>query len=67
MTEKELCNMCAEYNADVKCENKKQCPLISIIKENKELKAELRKVKKERDDLKIEKSWKTSPDLMGRY
>lgn len=46
MTKKELCEMCTEYSADVKCENKETCKLQAILTENAQLKAENGKLKK---------------------
>ena len=47
MKSKELCEMCAEYSAETKCEYKKECKLQSILTENERLKHENRKQKKE--------------------
>lgn len=46
MTEKELCKMCTEYSSDNQCEHKNECKLLKIIKENKNLKEENKKLKK---------------------
>lgn len=47
MKSKELCEMCAEYSAETKCEYKKECKMQSILTENERLKHENRKLKKE--------------------
>ena len=74
LTEKKLCMMCTEYSTEVKCEHKKDCKLLNILRENKRLKQELRQTQ---DDLKkvksnLEKSesirnWEKYPDQMGRW
>ena len=52
MKSKELCEMCAEYSAETKCEYKKECKLQSILTENERLKHENRKLKKEQKNMK---------------
>ena len=66
MTEKEICQMCAEYSIDIKCDFKDKCKLIALVKENKSLKAELKAVKKELAELKSIRSWELCPDRMGK-
>ena len=66
MTDKRLCEMCTEYSADNKCDHKDKCELLGILKEDRRLKEKLREIKKERDKLSMEKSWKNNPERMGR-
>jgi predicted RNase H-like nuclease (RuvC/YqgF family) len=66
MTKKQLCRMCTEYSADVKCEKKKECELQNILSENKKLKEEVRMLKKENENLQSKISWATHPDMMGK-
>lgn len=66
MTKKQLCKMCVEYSSDIKCDNKNNCELQNILSENKKLKEEVKRLKKENKDLLIEKSWRMSPDMMGK-
>ena len=66
MTDKELCNMCTEYSTETKCDHKKDCKLLGILRENRQLKEKLRETKKELSDLQIRKSWEDYPEMMGR-
>lgn len=66
MTDKELCNMCTEYSTETKCDHKNDCKLLGILRENRQLKEELREIKKELSDLQIRKSWEDYPEMMGR-
>ena len=66
MTRKELCEMCTEYSADTKCENKETCKLQAILTENAQLKAENVRLKKDNDDMRIRESWEKFPDMMGK-
>lgn len=66
MTDKELCSMCTEYSTETKCDHKNDCKLLGILKENRQLKEELRETKKELSDLQIRKSWEDYPEMMGR-
>lgn len=65
MTEKELCNMCTEYSKDVKCEDKKTCKLLNIVRENRRLTEENKKLKKEVYKLRIERSYMKDPNAIG--
>lgn len=58
MTQKELCEMCTEYSADTKCENKDACKLLNILKENKAL-------KKENEELRHKMSYMINPNAIG--
>lgn len=66
MTHKELCEMCTEYSADTKCENKSTCRLQAILTENTRLKEENRRLQNENKNYRIEKSWNMYPDMMGK-
>lgn len=66
MTRKELCEMCTEYSADTKCDNKDSCKLQSILTENSKLKEENRKLRKENEERRIRESWQKFPDMMGK-
>lgn len=66
MKSKELCEMCAEYSAETKCEYKKECKLQSILTENMRLKNENRKLKKRIEECEIAKRWSIYPDTMGK-
>lgn len=65
MTEKELCNMCTEYSKDVKCENKPTCKLLNIVRDNKRLTEENKKLKKEVYKLRVERSYMKDPNAIG--
>ncbi len=66
MTNNELCSMCTEYSIETKCDHKDDCKLLGILRENRQLKEELRETKKELSDLQIRKSWEDYPEMMGR-
>lgn len=66
MTRKELCEMCTEYSADIKCEYKGACKLQAILTENAKLKSEVRELKRKNNNLEVSKRWKMFPDTMGK-
>ena len=66
MIEKEICKLCDNYAVDIKCDFKDKCKLIALVRENENLKSELRAVKKELAELKMIRSWELSPERMGR-
>lgn len=66
MTSKKLCEMCMEYSTTEKCEYKNNCELQKILKENKDLKEKNKELKAKVEELEVEKSWRDSPDMMGR-
>lgn len=66
MTRKELCEMCTEYSADTKCENKETCKLQAILTENAQLKAENKKLKKDNNEMQVRERWEKFPDMMGK-
>lgn len=66
MTEKQVCEMCDNYQIDKACEIKDKCELRAIVKENKKLKEELKSVKQELKQMKIQSSWEKYPDMMGK-
>lgn len=65
MTKKEICEMCEEYNAEVKCDHEEKCKIISVLKENNKLKKENRELKKQIAELKIEKSYMINSNALG--
>ena len=66
MTEKEICKICDNYSVDIKCDFKNKCKLITLVRENRQLRAELKAVKKELAELKSIRSWELCPDRMGK-
>lgn len=66
ITHKELCEMCAEYSVNTKCENKSTCRLQAILTENARLKEENKKLRRENEDRRIRESWDKFPDMMGK-
>lgn len=66
MTRKELCEMCTEYSADTKCENKETCKLQAILTENAQLKAENKRLKKDNNEMQTRERWEKFPDMMGK-
>ena len=57
MKSKEICEMCMEYDEDKKCENKKNCKLQKLLKDNKN--------KELRGEVSFA-GWDASPDMMGK-
>ena len=66
MTRKELCEMCTEYSADTKCENKDTCKLQTILTENSRLKAEIKEYRRKNNELEARRRWDMFPDMMGK-
>lgn len=66
MTSTELCKMCTEYSICSKCEYRKSCKLQKILKGNKDLKVKNKELKAKVEELEVEKSWRDSPDMMGK-
>lgn len=57
--------MCQEYDIEHKCEMENSCKLISVLKENKELKRQVRSLKKELSDTKLKMSYMVNPNAVG--
>ena len=66
MKQKELCMMCNEYSVEDKCEHKKDCALLNILKENEQLKRENREMKKKIEEFEVRRRWELFPDAMGK-
>ena len=66
MTSKKLCEMCTEYSAGEKCEYKNTCELQKILSENKKLREDNKELRAKVEELEVEKSWRDSPDMMGK-
>ena len=65
MKEIELCEMCAEYSKGEKCENKANCKLLAILKENKILKQKNKKLKDENANLSMKMSYMVDSNAIG--
>lgn len=65
MKEKELCMMCTEYSSDAKCENKNDCKLLGILKENKLLKNKNKELARELADARLKMSYMVDPNAIG--
>lgn len=65
MSKKELCEMCTEYSTEIKCENKSACKLMALIDENTSLKNQIKELKKENSDLRLNMSYMTNPNAIG--
>lgn len=77
--ELKVCEMCEVYMTDTECDLKPDCPAAGIIKELKEAReqierlekqvkdrdANIRKLKKQVDDLRLEKSYMINPNAIG--
>ena len=57
--------MCQEYCIEHKCEMENSCKLISVLKENKELKKQVNSLKKELSDTKLKMSYMINPNVIG--
>lgn len=66
MTSIELCKMCMEYSTTEKCEYKNTCELQKILSENKDLKAKNKELRAKIEELEMERSWRNSPEMMGK-
>lgn len=74
-----FCEMCEAYITDVECDLKQDCPAAGVIKELKEAREQIerlekrvkdrdtniRKLKKQVDDLRLENSYMTNPNAIG--
>lgn len=61
----DICKMCQEYDAEHKCEIERDCKLISVLEENKELKKEVNSLKKELSDTELKMSYMINPNAIG--
>ena len=57
--------MCQECDIEHKCEMENSCKLISVIKENKELKKKVNSLRKELSDTKLKMSYMINPNIIG--
>jgi hypothetical protein len=57
--------MCQEYDIEHKCEMENSCKLISVLKENKELKKKVNYLRKELSDTKLKISYMINPNTIG--
>nr|DAZ72303.1 MAG TPA: hypothetical protein [Caudoviricetes sp.] len=57
--------MCQEYDIEHKCEMENSCKLISVLKENKELKKKVNSLKKELSDTELKMSYMINPNAIG--
>ena len=57
--------MCQEYYIEHKCEMENSCKLISVLKENKELKKKVNSLRKELSDTKLKMSYMINPNAIG--
>ena len=57
--------MCQEYDIEHKCEMENSCKLISVLKENKELKKKVNSLRKELSDTKLKMSYMINPNAIG--
>ena len=65
MTEKELCLMCESYSEDTKCEQRDNCKLMAVLKENMELKKKVSQLKHQLDESELKRSYMVNPSAIG--
>ena len=57
--------MCQEYDIEHKCEMENSCKLISVIKENKELKKKVNSLRNELSNTKLKMSYMINPSIIS--
>ncbi|MBR6538089.1 MAG: hypothetical protein IKT67_12910 [Lachnospiraceae bacterium] len=62
---KEICKMCDNYCTDAECENERDCKIAKLVDENRTLKAENKRVRKELSDLRLQMSYIHNPNTIG--
>lgn len=65
MTEKEVCLMCENYSEDTKCDRKDSCKLMAVLKENRELKKKVSRLKRQLDESELKRSYMINPNAIG--
>ena len=65
MEQSELCKMCNEYSIYHRCENRKKCKLLNILKENKAMRKEIKELKAKNADLSLRMSYMRNPMAIG--
>ena len=55
MTEKEVCLMCENYSEDTKCDRKDSCKLMAVLKENRELKKKVSRLKRQLEEEEVKR------------
>ena len=65
MTEKEACLKCENYSEDTKCDQKDSCKLMAVLKENRELKKKISKLKRQLDESELKRSYMVNPSAIG--
>lgn len=65
MNKKDICELCTEYDVEHKCDNEKECRLIALWKENKELKQKVSNLKTELKETKNKMSYMINPNVIG--
>lgn len=65
MTEKELCLMCESYSEDTKCEQRNNCKLMAVLKENRTLKKKVSRLKHQLDESELKRSYMINTNAIG--
>lgn len=65
MSKTEICQMCDNYSVRNKCNQKKECKIMKMIDENAALKKQVRELKKELADAKLNMSYMVNLNAIG--
>lgn len=65
MSKTEICQMCDNYSVRNKCDQKKDCKIMKIMDENAALKKQVKELKKELAEAKLNMSYMIDPSAIG--
>ena len=65
MTEKEVCLVCENYSEDTKSNQKDICKLMAVLKENRELKKKVSRLKRQLAESELKRSYMVNPSAIG--
>lgn len=65
MSKTEICQMCDNYSVRNKCDQKKDCKIMKIMDENAALKKQVKELKKELAEAKLNMSYMIDPNAIG--
>lgn len=65
MINRKICKICDNYSAGIKCDIEDNCEIAKTVKENENLKKEIKALKKENADLRLNMSYMVNPNAIG--
>lgn len=65
MSKTEICQMCDNYSVRNECDQKKDCKIMKIMDENAALKKQVKGLKKELAEAKLNMSYMIDPNAIG--